>query len=264
MKRIVIAILSMMALIAIACQSLSALARKKANEFSPEIARMLNSLPKDLKVPPVLPSTIHDPVLLEGWIHLYHHREPVQLADGSTVSGRDLAQFIIDQSIPVVWDTDQKCEIASCSLLYCEQDTCKYEDGLPGVDPIYISLDIQSMEEAKMNFLVGTLAHEIFHRTAPYGKVWPTLYEEFAAFYVGAQIGHAFRLDFVGYDGLNPAALRSWFKDNGLMKAYQHFSLYPQSMNSVETGSTQNDQCSPPGDFAYGTSQYNQVACKNR
>ncbi len=217
-----------------ACQSPSALTNKNGitvgQKVTPELTLMLNSFPKDLDIPAILPSTIHDPLLLEGWIRLYDHQEPVQLADGSTVVGRDLAQFLVDRSIPVVWDTNQMCSNGSCSVRYCEKDTCEYEDGLPGVDPIYITLEIQSMGDVQMNFLVGTLAHEIFHRTAPYGKVRDTLYEEFAAYYVGAQIGHAFRLNFEGYDSLNPTSLQSWFNDNGLMKAYAQFKLYPKSM----------------------------------
>jgi hypothetical protein len=214
------------------------------------------------KEPAVLPTTIQDPLLTEAWIRLKNHQESIQLPDSSTITGHDLAQFLLDQSIPIVWDNDQKCENASCSQLYCEQDTCLYEDGLPGADPIYISLDIQSMGEVQMNFLVGTLAHEIFHRTAPYGKVQITLYEEFTAFFVGAEIGHAFRLDFVGYDGLKPAALRSWFKDNGLMGAYQQYNLYPQSLDVPVNDSIQDNPCSLPGDFAYGTDQYSQDTCK--
>src|SRR5438874_1028479 len=69
----------------------------------------LANLPADLTVPPSLTANITDPMLLEAWVRLYNHQEPMQLWDGSTITGRQLAQYALDQALPIVWDTGRVC-----------------------------------------------------------------------------------------------------------------------------------------------------------
>ncbi len=125
-------------------------------------------------------------------------------------------RLILNQSIPVVWDTDNKCDGESCSLHYCYGKFCTYNDRKRGVASIYISLwhcnDLQS--------LVRTLAHEIYHRTEPFGSVPDTLFEEFNAYEIGARISGSDWPKFEGVDPLAPAQLDQWFKDN-------QFTVYP-------------------------------------
>jgi hypothetical protein len=254
-----------------ACQTPSVLAKEPVvvqeivNDqepiFTEEPANALTSVLEDLSIPAELPFTIQDPVLLEGWIRLYNHQEPIQLWDGNTLTGHELAQFLLDQSIPVMWDINHVCGTGSCSVRYCAGDTCNFEDGLPGFDPIYINLAIQSWEDTRMSRLIGTLAHEIYHRTAPYGNVKDTLFEEFTAYTIGSQISQSDWLFFTGYDGLNPACLQRWFNDNGLMGGYEDFPLYPQSVDVPASDSAQAS-CTLPSDFTCITNQYGLVTCQ--
>lgn len=109
----------------------------------------------------------------------------------------------------------------------------------PGVDPIYIRAAIQTEGEGRMADLVDTLAHEIFHYTLPYGPVKNTLYEEYSAFFLGAQISGARWIKFEEYNPLNPACLVKWFNDNHLLEGYERFKAYPASaLASVDTSSS--------------------------
>ena len=251
-----------------ACQSPSALANNhrtaKVYEITPEITRMMDALPTNLTIPAVLPSTIQDPRLLEAWIRLYNHQETVQLSNGSTLTGRDLAQFLLDQSIPVMWDTNQVCGAASCSVRYAHEKkgTWDFEDGKPGADPIFINPTYKTQDEHLMERLVGTLAHEAFHRTLPFGKVRDTLYEEFVAYHIGAEISQSSGLNFKGYDALNPSSLQRWFNDNDLMYAYEQFDLYPQKITVFESAPTLNNTSSLESDFTCHTDPYGLVTCQ--
>jgi hypothetical protein len=137
---------------------------------------------------------IPDPMLLEAWTRLDQHHDPIQLWDGRALTGHDLAQYLLEHAIPVVWDTEQVCNSGACSLLYCASEICAYEDR----EPIYVS----PAEAKDMQNLVATLAHEIFHRTQPFGPAPSTQFEEYWAFFVGAQISGASWPTFDGYDPL--------------------------------------------------------------
>ena len=168
---------------------------------------------------------IQDPMLMEAWTRLYNHHDPIQLWDGSTLTGRDLAQYLMEQAIPVVWDTGHVCGDGSCSVLHCLGDTCTYEDGQAGVDPIYI----YPTKTADMPSLVATLAHEIFHRTQPFGAVHATRFEEYWAFLIAARISNAVWPTFGIYDPLDPGHLNLWIKENGL-DPYFELQEYPATV----------------------------------
>ena len=88
---------------------------------------------------------IQDELILAGWNTLRSMKEPVQLGDGGVVSGEELAQFLVESQIPVVWGSDAICGGSSCSKQYCTLDgNCSFEDGQPGIDPIYINPSVRS------------------------------------------------------------------------------------------------------------------------
>ncbi len=207
-------------------------------------------LPPDLIVPPVLPHTIHDPLLLETWVRVYAQQEPIQLWEGVTVSGRGLAQYLLDHAIPVEWDTDHVCGNGSCSRLSCAAEHCTYADGKSGVTPIYVT----PIERGDMPGLMNTLAHEIFHRTQPFGPVRSTRYEEFWAFVVGARISKSDWPSFGAYDPLDPNQLNLWFRENRL-EYYFQYQEYPATIASrMYRGAYGGDPYSGIPTQAYGTS----------
>ncbi len=185
----------------------------------------LSQLPPDLVVPAALPASIEDPRLLEAWIRLYAHAEPLELWDGTHLTGRDLAQFALDQAIPIIMDVDGYCQKGTCSRQYCAGDTCTYEGGQPGVEPIYV----HAAHAADMPALVGTLAHELFHRMQPFGPVMDTRFEEYWAFRIEAMLNPEQALKFDGYDPMVSGYLALWIRDNGV---YPYFKLadYPASV----------------------------------
>jgi hypothetical protein len=194
-----------------------------AAQEDPRRAAFVAALSPELVVPQVLPATIDDPHMLEAWIRLYNHQDAITLWDGSTTSGRALAQYLLDRDIPVVWDIQNVCH-GSCSVRYCRSSsqTCGYEDGQPGVEPILVHVlyadDIPS--------LVLILAHEIFHRTQPFGPVKDTRFEEYWAFRLEAQITPAGAMNFNGFNPLSPAELDGWLHTNQL-DGYMALPQYP-------------------------------------
>ena len=191
---------------------------------------LLARLPPDMIVPPVLPLAdlplgVQDPILLDAWIRVYQQQEPIQLWDSSTVTGRDLAQYLFDHNIPVVWDTGNVCSNSSCSIKHCHADGCVYDEGKPGVEPIYI-LPAYLTDPSG---LVATLAHEIFHRTQPFGAVPTTRFEEYWAFVIAAHLSTTDALVFSGYDSLYPGDLTLWINENRI-GAYLALPEYPASV----------------------------------
>lgn len=210
------------------------------------------------------PTMIQDPWLQEGWNALNSLTEPVQLWDGRTISGYELAQFIVEHNVPIVWNTINVCKGNACSLQYCQGDFCTHQaDDLPGIEPIYIrtSLSDPSREGGNLNELVSVLAHEIFHYTEPFGPVMVTLYEEFNAYYLGAKISGQNWTNFDDLNPLQPACLMKWFHDNHLLDSYQSRGLkaYPASvMASVDTSTT---TCQPGDSQDEQTNSYNSPIC---
>lgn len=185
------------------------------------------------------PNTIQDPLLLEGWNILFNKTEPVQLWDGRSISGHELAEYVLEYAIPIVWGSADICHGNSCSKNSCQGDICTYNYGENGVLPIYINPSIQTERGTQMSHLVDNLAHEIYHRTQPFGPVIDSLYEEFSAYYIGASISGVSWTNFEDYNPLQPACLVKWFYDNHLLDGYKQFNTYSLSVVPwVDTSST--------------------------
>ncbi len=194
---------------------------------------------------------IQDPTLLEAWGRLDNHHDPIQLWDGQTLTGHDLAQYLLEHGIPVVWDTEHVCGDGSCSVLYCAGETCTYEDGEPGPDPIYV----YPTKADDMQSLVATLAHETFHRTQPFGAVLGTRFEEYWAFLIGAQVSQAEWPTFAAYDPLVSGYLTLWIRDHNLA-GYYRLPEYPAAVAPlVESANRGLDQFNSIPAEAYGTGQ---------
>ncbi len=221
-----IALLSTLASVAFMVKSVSA---------SPSLD--LSHLPADVVVPAKLPTGIHDADLMEAWLRLYAHQDPIRLWDGASLTGRSLAEYLGDHDIPVVWDTDQVCGGGSCSLKTCAagQDVCSYDNGQPGVAPIYV----RAGERGDMAAVMDTLAHEIFHRTQPFGAVRDTRFEEYWAFRIEYHISPEAWLTFGAYDPLDPNHLNMWLRENRLDPYFQ-LPEYPASVAAQVVAPTQH------------------------
>jgi hypothetical protein len=171
-----------------------------------------------------------DAYILDGMSYLGSLADPIQLPNGDFVSGAALVQFIIASHIPVVWGSDEICGGGSCSLMYCSAGgECSYEDGQPGIDPIYLNPSIKSQSVGMLERLANDLAHEAFHRMRYFGSVKISQYEEYWAFYVGSQVVNADWPKFNGIDPKDPQQLASWFTMHA-MPGYLHLPAYPGSV----------------------------------
>lgn len=206
----------------------------------------LSYLPPELVVPPLLPAGLQDTVLVEAWVRLYNLTKPIQLWGGQSITGQALAQSLLDRAIPVVWDVANVCRVGSCSQIYCRDGRCVYADAAPGVDPIYMHPALRGNRAA----VVGLLAHEIFHRTQPFGPVGDTRFEEYWATFIQAQVFPASQLRFDEYDPLVPSQLVAWIKANAL-NVYLAFEAYPAGVTprwdpNLKAGA--NPAATPPRD----------------
>jgi hypothetical protein len=207
-------------------------AKPAAAQTAPSAQRLdLSQLPAGLVVPPALPAAITDPTLLEAWVRLYNYQDPIKLWDGSSLTGRSLAEYLLAHGIPVVWDTGKVCGGGSCSLISCAPGPvgpCNYANTQSGVAPIYV----RTAERGDMPALVDTLAHETFHRTQPFGAVPDTRFEEYWAFRIEYHIAPETWLTFGAYDPLDGNHLNLWIRDNGL-EPYFQLAEYPASVAAL-------------------------------
>jgi hypothetical protein len=171
---------------------------------------------------------IQDADILQGWEYLRSLQEPIYLPDGTLTSGRELAQFLVQQQIPVVWDHDDICHGTSCSQQFCSLDggECSYEDGTPGANPIYLNTGIREQGSGVIERLARELGHEAFHRRQHFGSGMITQIEEYTAFYLDTQLVSADYPDFNGIDPQDPAQLAGWFTSHR-MSGYLKFDPYP-------------------------------------
>ncbi len=173
--------------------------------------------------------TIQDPLIIDGLNHLSKQTDPIHLPNGDSISGADLAQFIIDSHIPLEWGSDEICGGGSCSHMYCSADgDCSYDDGKPGIDPIYLNPSIQEQNIGMIDRLASELAHEAFHRMRYFGNAKISQLEEFWAFYIGAQIARDSGLKFENINTQDPEQLQRWFYLNG-MHRYLSLPAFPSS-----------------------------------
>lgn len=176
-------------------------------------------LPVNTAVPETLPTTIKDPVFLEGWIRLYNRTQNCMTWDGSTLTGQKLAQYVIDQAVVIDWNT---------SPIYIGSWVDRDNTGTIYIDPGY-----KEETETRMIYLVGEIAHEIFHDLAPFNQKADTLYEEYWAFYVGACVSGQSTEDFEHYNPMSSDSLTQWFKDNRRGNYLGVFDTYPEDMVAI-------------------------------
>jgi hypothetical protein len=180
---------------------------------------------------PSKPNPIQDPQLRQAWDQLNALTEPVQLPDGSTLTGHGLAQFVLNQNITIQWDENNTCKGSSCSVRsHIHGETAWTIDG-----PIYLRL---GLKDETMSLVVEAMAHEIYHYTQPFGQVNDSLYEEYMAFNSSARIAHTTGMDDACANPMQPDCLKHWFEVHRLMYGYTQFQVYPPSlMASVDTTS---------------------------
>jgi len=176
-------------------------------------------------IPSQLPAGIEDPLLIEAWIVLYNMTQPIPLWNGSSVTGRQLAQNVLDQNIQVTWSTPDICPRSCTIRKICTDGQCPAGTPPPRV---YITSEYKEDSPDRSQQILSTLAHELYHSIAPFGNVKVTQIEEMMAFYVSSQIVPNSWADFKGYDPLNPICLRIWNRDNNLK--YTELDPYPDSL----------------------------------
>ena len=190
-----------------------------------------NLLPSEYTVPAQIPETITDPHLLVAWIYLYNQVEPFPIHDGSMLTGRELAMVIIEQNVPVTWGSEPICHGNSCAIRFmCNNMECVENYTPDQVYPIYIAQRYQDTEKITLARMAGSLAHELYHHLSPFGPVPSSLYEEYWAYYVGAQIEHAKWAIFEGYNPNIEACLMAWFRVHG-QKGYFGSDVYPMTLD---------------------------------
>jgi hypothetical protein len=179
--------------------------------------------------PAKLPQTISDPVILDAWVALYNLQQPIPLWNGTTLTGRQLAQYVLDRNIQISWSSPDACPNGnSCA----PRPVCPNGQCPAGTQSnrVYITTELKKDAPDRAQRLLGTLAHELYHSTAPFGYVDTTQVEEFVAFYLSSQISPNNWTDFKGYDPLNPVCLRIWFRDHNL--DYSSLAAYPGQLTA--------------------------------
>ena len=173
------------------------------------------------------PNTIQDAVLQQAWEQLNTLSEPVQLADGASISGHDLAQFILKNNIAIEWDENNVCEESSCSVRYhIPGETAYTHDG----EPIYMRVALKALAEENMNTLVSSMAHEIYHYTEPFGQVDDSLYEEYQAFNLAARITHTPGMEDTCDNPMQPECLKQWLEKHNILYGYTQIQEYPPNL----------------------------------
>src|SRR3990170_3767681 len=97
-------------------------------------------LPETYEVPDQLPATIQDPLLLAAWVYLYNQTEAITIHNAVTVSGRSLAEYVLERKVPVTWSSDEICRGNSCSFRpICRDAECIAKTRTNKVNTLYLS-----------------------------------------------------------------------------------------------------------------------------
>ena len=217
--------------------SLSAIFEILSADQLPEQYRSL--LPAGMPIPDSLPKTILDPHLLAAWVYLYNQAETITVQDGISWTGRSLAESVIERVISISWDADNRCNGSSCSFRkICTTLDCVASYERDTEYPIYMGLHYQEASAEMLAKLAGSMAHELYHHTLPFGSVDSSLFEEYFSFYVGASISGNTWLDFEGYNPLSPACLKMWFRMNN-KSDYFGIDEYPLTISPLAEAADQ-------------------------
>jgi hypothetical protein len=161
--------------------------------------------------------------------YLKDHEDPIRLWYGNTITGNELYQFVQEHNIPILWGSEDICGGGSCSKIYCRNDFCTPFPENSAENPIFIQPSLQE-DITRMDELVDTLAHEIFHYTQPFGNVETTLFEEYMANYIGAAIAEKNMENFTKYNPMQPNCLVKYFIDQHTYYAYSKLEGYPSTI----------------------------------
>ena len=220
MNKIIFFISLMAVLTTTGCQNSLMTVRETKLDANSAVKAM--HLPADFVVPATLPTTIQDPLLLEGWIYLYNSTKTCQMWDGHTLSGQQLAQYVIDQNVVITWSTNP-----------AYSDSSWVDRG--NTDIVYLNPELQKPVDTQMVSMVNIMAHEMFHRTTPFNQVGDTLYEEYWAFYVGSCVSGWAQGDFIHYNPLSAESLKLWFEASNRSNYLDEFGLYPADVAAMVT-----------------------------
>ncbi len=202
------------------CQSNAITNHTVAREIQPEDNTVVKVmwLPGDIVRPETLPTTIQDPILLEGWIRLYNSTQNCELWDGYTLNGRELAQYVIDHAVVITWNT---------SPIYIGSWSDRDNTGTIYLDPVF-------KEETGMQMigLVSLMSHEIFHDLIPFNQKADTLYEEYWAYYVGSCVSGQSLNSFYAHP-MSSASLKQWFITNGHANYLDMYGVYPGDLTAI-------------------------------
>lgn len=183
-------------------------------------------LPAGMVVTGDLPTTITDPQLMAAWIYLHNQVETIIVWDASAWSGQALAEFLRDNHVPLNWSTPEVCQYSCTVRPVCENDDCARAEEKDY--PIYLDPELKNTNIEK---IAGTLAHETYHHTEPFGKVRDSLFEEYWAFKIGSAIsGESWGPLFVG-DEYKPYCLNQWFSGKSFITEYS-MPEYPQEIST--------------------------------
>jgi hypothetical protein len=200
-------------------------------------------LPEGYTIPVKLPKTIDGPHLLAAWVYLYNQTDSITIHDGSRLTGRSLAEMVIQHKVPVLWGNEDICHDNSCAKRYmCKTMGCVDSYSPDKVYPIYIARRYQDAEAYPLARLAASLAHELYHHSQPFGPVESSQYEEYWAYYVGIQIEQSKVAIFDRYPPTVSACLKAWFRVHDL-KDYLSLEAYPITLDiPVDTTS---EVCTP-------------------
>jgi hypothetical protein len=191
-------------------------------------------LPEGMPIPDRLPRKIEDPFLLSAWIYLYNQTEPIQVQDNIVLSGRSLAEYLLKNNLEVSWGSDEICNGNSCSRrpACLAADCVEYYTRRRKMNPIYIAQRYRQESPEMLVVLAGSLAHEAYHHHWYFGPLDTTLFEEYWAYKVGAQIRQDGWGAFDHYDPTNASCLQAWHKDQGV-QGYYTVEPYPFTLETA-------------------------------
>jgi hypothetical protein len=185
------------------------------------------------------PAAIKDALLQQAWVYLARQTDAIQLWDGHSLSGSQLAQMVLDDHIRVVWDTQNVCQGYNCSpRSICAATQCPAKDY-----PIYMGLYTRDVGANNIASLAALLGHEIFHHSQPFGKVADSQFEEYWAYFIQSHLENSAWKNEVQKDTFNPVCLHQWFVDHR-MTHYFAYNPYPASVTAQVQSSA--DTCLSP------------------
>ena len=176
-------------------------------------AAALQVLVQDYR-PEEVPAHVTDFHLLGAWLHLYNSQ-----------AGRQFAEFIRDERIPLAWGEDMGNICGKIAKTVDASGRWMIEPGTP------IKINA-SLANSGSIMLATVIAHEAFHYTQPFGQVASSLYEEFQAMALEDTIWRESNAQMVPtpqiYDPYKETDLLHFFAEHGELTGSQYYAQYRQ------------------------------------